>query len=102
VNSSTTHEEWKALSADQRRELIQRWDAYLGEGADVVEGVANELRQQLKDNPNVEDVLAGVDHGGTWTIAVFFRKNQGRQFPQMYQGFPTKIVAPAADMRPTR
>ena len=62
--------EWLALTDPERREIQSRWNAYGGEGHELVSAVAADFKAKYGDLPGVVVNGPGVYHGGDWVIGV--------------------------------
>src|SRR6185503_7335875 len=91
-DSVPTLEQWKLLSDLERAELMSKWDTYGGEGKELVNDIAAEVRNRYGKLREVKVGTPGIFHGGSWVIAVehpfvFDR----RTLPSMYLGVPIHI-----------
>jgi hypothetical protein len=65
-----TFAEWLSLSDAERRHETERWNAYGGEGGEIVAAITEDVRAKYGKIPGVEVTGFGVYHGGSWVIAV--------------------------------
>jgi len=62
--------EWLALSEDERARRLAAFDAYAGEGEDLLEQIADRFREEFGRLPDVAIDGPGIYHGGSWVIGV--------------------------------
>jgi hypothetical protein len=65
-----TFAEWLALSDAERRNEASRWNAYAGEGHEIVTEVTEDFRVKYGAIPGVDVTGLGIYHGGDWVIGV--------------------------------
>jgi hypothetical protein len=63
-------DEWLALSERERRDMQSRWNAYGGQGHDLVAAVTADFRSKYGHLPQLQINGPGVYHGGYWVIGV--------------------------------
>jgi hypothetical protein len=64
-----TFEEWLALTESERAQIQAGWNAYGGEGAEIVARAADDFRAKFGHLPGLSVSGPGVYHGGSWVIA---------------------------------
>ena len=64
-----TFDEWAALPESDRARIQAGWNAYGGEGAEIVAKVADDFRAKFGHLPGLSVSGPGVYHGGSWVIA---------------------------------
>jgi hypothetical protein len=65
-----TFEEWLALPDSERAQIQASWNAYGGEGGEIVTKAADDFRAKFGHLPGISISGPGVYHGGSWVIAV--------------------------------
>jgi hypothetical protein len=65
-----TFAEQLALSDAERRNEASRWNAYAGEGHEIVAEVTEDFRVKYGTIPGVDVTGLGIYHGGDWVIGV--------------------------------
>jgi|SRR5688572_17476512 len=64
-----TFEEWTALPDADRARIQVGWNAYAGEGGEIVMKAADDFRATFGHLPGLSVFGPGVYHGGSWVIA---------------------------------
>jgi hypothetical protein len=65
-----TFEEWLVLPDSERAQIQASWNAYGGEGEEIVTKAADNFREKFGHLPGISVSGPGVYHGGSWVIAV--------------------------------
>jgi hypothetical protein len=65
-----TFAEWLSLSDAERANTASGWNAYGGEGREILIEVTEDFRAKYGNIPGVEITGFGVYHGGSWVITV--------------------------------
>ena len=85
---------WIELPEDERTRRMAAFNAYVGEGAELVSQISARLREQLKHLREVAVDDGGIYHGGSWTIGVshpfIFDR---RLIPERYLGVEVRAGA---------
>lgn len=79
--------EWIALSEDERIRRLAAFNAYAGEGEELVKRITDRFREEFGRLPDVTIDGPGIYHGGSWTIGVTHPFIFDRRFlPERYLG----------------
>jgi hypothetical protein len=63
-------ERWLTLSDSERAAIQSGWNAYAGEGGEIVSKASDDFRAKYGRLPGVAVDGPGVYHGGSWVISV--------------------------------
>ena len=69
-HTQPTFAEWVAMSDDERRRVIDRWNPYGGEGLELLNQITEDFRAKYGHLRGIDITGPAVYHGGQWVIAV--------------------------------
>jgi len=90
---------WLKMTENERVECQHTWNAYKGEGQDIIEKVLSKFKEEYGNIPRLEILGKGIYHGGTWVISVkypfIFDK---RKIPKSFLGVDIRGGTPNGDL----
>jgi len=85
--ASASLDAWLELTEDERTSRVAAFNAYAGEGGELVKQIADRLREKLRHFRDVTVDGGGIYHGGSWAIGVSYPFVFDRRLiPERYLG----------------
>ena len=83
-----TYKQWVTLSEQKQKEEYDSWNAYEGEGQNILIEVSKHFKEKYKKQKDVVEISQGLYHGGMWIIDVSVKKGASSIIPKTFQGIP--------------